>query len=73
MNATTSTANAIYTNADGSVELVVLDSGDCVEQIVATLSEDEMLAIYAGETEYRAVGHDVEVGDGDVFRRIVLR
>ena len=66
-------ADAIYTNADGSIELVTLDATDCVDQVLATLTEDEMLAIHAGETKYRTIGHDVEVGDGDTFQRLALR
>ena len=64
-------STAIYTNADGSTELVELDSTDCVYRVIEPLTEDDVLAIYAGETEWRAIGHDVEIGDGDTFHRVI--
>lgn len=68
------TATAIYTNADRTVDLVVLDEADGVYAIVAEgMTDAQVEAVYAGETEYRVVGGDVEVGDGDTFRRLVLR
>ena len=68
------TANAIYTNADHTIDLVELDSTDCVYSITQTgLTETEVDAIYAGDTEYRAVGHDIHTGDGDHFRRLEAR
>ena len=69
----TSPVNAIYYNADGAIELVELDSTDCILTVVSKLSEDEALAVHAGETPYRVVGHRVEIGDGDAFYRLGLR
>lgn len=69
----TTTTTAIYYNADGTAELVELDSIDCVSAVIRSLTEDEELAVHAGETEYRVVGHRVEVGDGDTFYRLERR
>ena len=66
-------ANAIYTNADGTIELVEMSAEDEVLEVIATLTEAQELAIYAGETEYRAVGADVSLGDGDTLRRLTDR
>lgn len=74
----TTTTTAIYYNADGTAELVELDPIDCVFAVIRSLTEDEELAVHAGETEYRVVGHRVvghrvEVGDGDTFYRLERR
>lgn len=69
----TTTANAIYTNADGTIELVELDSIDTVYAIIATLTEDEAQAIHAGDGEYEVVGGRIHIGDGDSFVRVVAR
>ena len=66
-------ANAIYTNADGAIELVEMSAEDEVLEVIATLTEAQELAIYAGETEYRAVGADVSLGDGDTLCRLADR
>lgn len=76
---TTSTATAkqvstaIYYNADSAAELVTLDSTDCVLEVVRTLTDDDLDAIYAGDTEYRTDGLRVHIGDGDSYQRLALR
>lgn len=71
---TTTTPNALYSNADGTTDLVVLDSEDgFLETIQADLGDAEVEALHAGETDLRIVGHRVEVGDGDTFYRVEVR
>ena len=67
------TANALYTNVDQTTELVTLAEDDTLLEVVETLTAEQVDAIHAGEAEYRIVGDVVEVGDGDTFRRLVLR
>ena len=65
------TPNAIYRNADGTTELVELDSIDTVYKVIRELDETELDQIYAGEhPAYRVTARDIEVGDGDTFDRI---
>ena len=74
MNAQNTTANALYVDADGTHSLVVLDEADCLLTTVqADLSDAEVDAIFAGDTEHRASARAVEVGDGDAFYRLTLR
>lgn len=66
--------NALYTDADGTISLVVLDETDrLLETVRGPLAEDAVEAILAGETSYRVAGMAVEVGDGDTFRRVEVR
>lgn len=68
------TANAIYTNADQTIDLVVLDDTDCLLAVVEEgISEERAEAIYAGETEYQVSARNIEVGDGDIFDRLATR
>ena len=68
---TTAPANAIYYNANGTTELVELDSIDTVYKVIRELDETELDQIYAGEhPAYRVTARDIEVGDGDTFDRI---
>ena len=50
-----------------------MSAEDEVLEVIATLTEAQELAIYAGETECRAVGADVSLGDGDTLRRLTDR
>lgn len=69
--------NAIYYNANGTTDLVVLDSGDCVYRVVRELDEDEISEIVAGEHDRYKVDTSgifyVEIGDGDYFTRITTK
>ena len=48
MTETTTTATAIYYNADGTAELVELDSIDCVSAVIRSLTEDDLERYYEG-------------------------
>lgn len=66
--------NAIYHNADGTDELVVLDSGDNVVEVIRTLDIDESNEILTGASDEfeRVPGWDSSfpIGDGDIVQRI---
>lgn len=66
--------NAIYFNADGTTDLVVLDDTDGVLGVAQSdLTEDESDEVFKGFTPWRVVGPSIEVGDGDAFLRLVQR
>ena len=65
---TNTTANAIYTNADGTSEFVNLDETGCVYAIISQATEADLDALHAGEhADYRIASREIEVGDGDTY------
>ena len=65
---TNTTANAIYTNADGTSEFVNLDETGCVYAIISQAAEADLDALHAGEhADYRIASREIEVGDGDTY------
>ena len=65
---TNTTANAIYTNADGTSEFVNLDETGCVSAIISQATEADLDALHAGEhADYRIASREIEVGDGDTY------